>query len=54
VIYVNVDQHNNGEQHKISQYADDTTIALDVSPKSLFAALRYKNYIFNFLWIKHE
>lgn len=29
----------NGKEHKISQYADDTTLVLDGSSESLFAAL---------------
>lgn len=29
----------NNTEHKISQYADDTSLVLDGSPKSLFAAL---------------
>lgn len=29
----------NGNEHKISQYADDTSLILDGSPMSLFAAL---------------
>ena len=43
----------NGEEHKISQYADDTTLALDGSPKSLCCA-RYNKLFFNFLWIQNE
>ena len=27
------------KEHKLSQYADDTSLALDGTPKSLFAAL---------------
>ena len=42
----------NGEEHKISQYADDTTLALDGSPKSLFAALDTINYFSTFSGLK--
>ena len=38
----------NDKEHKISQYADDTSLALDGSPSSLYAALdtleRYANF----------
>jgi hypothetical protein len=33
-------------QYKISQYADDTSLALDGSPQSLFAALDTIEYFF--------
>jgi hypothetical protein len=42
----------NGEEHKISQYADDTTLALDGSSKSLFAALDTINYYSTFSGLK--
>jgi hypothetical protein len=36
----------NNTEHKISQYADDTSLALDGSPQSLFAALDTIEYFF--------
>lgn len=42
----------NDNEHKISQYADDTSLALDGSPESLFAALdmlQYKLVNYNIL-----
>ena len=38
----------NGKEQKISQYADDTSLALDGSPKSLFAALDAIDYYSTF------
>jgi hypothetical protein len=35
-------------EHKISQYADDTSLALDGSPQSLFAALDTIEYFSTF------
>ena len=39
------------KEHKISQYADDTSLVLDGSPKSLFAALHIL-ILFKFLCFK--
>ena len=38
----------NNTEHKISQYADDTSLALDGSPQSLFAALDTIEYFSSF------
>lgn len=42
----------NGKEHKISQYADDTTLLLDGSPKSLFAALDTVDFFSTFSGLK--
>jgi hypothetical protein len=42
----------NGKEHKISQYADDTSLALNASPKSLFAALDTVDYYSTFPVLK--
>ena len=34
------------KEHKISQYANDTSLTLDGSPSSLFAALDTLNFFF--------
>ena len=39
-------------EHKISQYADDTSLALDGSPKSLFAALDTIEFFSSFSGLK--
>jgi hypothetical protein len=39
-------------EHKISQYADDTLLALDGSPKSLFAALDTIEFFSSFSGLK--
>lgn len=38
----------NNKEHKISQYADDTLLALDGSPKSLFEALEIIDFYSSF------
>ena len=35
------------KEHKISQYADDTSLTLNGSPSSLFAALDTLNFFFS-------
>lgn len=42
----------NNTEHKISQYADDTSLVLDGSPKSLFAALDTIDYYSSFSGLK--
>lgn len=48
LIYVN----NN--EHKISQYTDDTWLALDVSPKSLFETLEIIDFYSILSWPKNN
>ena len=40
------------EEHKISQYADDTSLTLDGSSKSLFAALDTLNIFYELSGLK--
>lgn len=42
----------NDTEHKISQYADDTSLVLDGSPKSLFAALETIDFFHSFSGLK--
>lgn len=42
----------NNKEHKISQYADDTLLALDGSPKSLFEALETIDFYSSFSGLK--
>ena len=42
----------NYNEHKISQYADDTSLTLDGSPKSLFAALDPIDFYSSFSGLK--
>ena len=42
----------NEKEHKLSQYADDTSLALDGSPKSLFAALDTLDFFSQFSGLK--
>ena len=39
----------NDKEHKISQYADDTSLTLDGSSESLFSALETIEFFFKFL-----
>ena len=39
----------NDKEHKISQYADDTSLTLDGSSESLFSALETIEIFFEFL-----
>ena len=40
------------KEHKISQYADDTSLALDVTPKSLFSALETLDFFYKLTGLK--
>ena len=42
----------NDKEHKLSQYADDTSLALDGTPKSLFAALDTIDFFSKFSGLK--
>ena len=40
------------KEHKISQYADDTSLALDGTPKSLFSALETLDFFYKLTGLK--
>lgn len=40
------------KEHKISQYADDTTLVLDGTPNLLFAALDNVNFFSTSSWLR--
>ena len=42
----------NGKEHKITQYADDTTLTLDGSPESLFNSLDTLGFFSKFSGLK--